>query len=216
MPRILFGALCLAACLAAPAPAAPQGVVVVDRVLARIENEVITLSDARELAAYQRLAGRTPGTESDLLRELIDQWVVTHDAAAAHFAAPPAQQVDAEFTALRNQVGAPGQFAARLRELELSEQDVRKFVARQVFLDLYLDRKFRAVARVQPGEVEKYYDEEFVPQLKRRSQTVPPLDDVRDSITDVLTERDITRRAQQWIDQARTQLDIEIVPESRP
>jgi len=72
------------------------------------------------------------------------------------------------------------------------------------------------VARAQPGEVEHYYDDEFVPQLKRRNQAVPPLDDVRDSITDVLIERDITRRAQQWIDQARKQLDIEILEEAHP
>jgi hypothetical protein len=131
--------------------AARQGAVIVDRVLARIENDVITLSDVQELAAYQRLAGRKPADESELLRELIDQWVVTHDAAAAHVVSPPAQQVDAEFTALRNQVGTPEQFAARLRELDLSERDVRSLVARQVFLDLYLDRKFRAVARVRPA-----------------------------------------------------------------
>lgn len=216
------GTLFATPCVRQVAPAArtavsaAPGAVVVDRVLARIENDVITLSDVRELAAYQRLAGRKPGTESELLRELIDQWVVTHDAAAAHFATPPAQQVDREFTALRNLVGTPEQFAARLRELGLAEDDVRGLVARQIFLDQYLERKFRAVARVQPGEVEKYYDEEFVPQLKGRNQTVPPLDDVRDSITDVLIERDITRRSQQWIDEARRQLDIEYTTEVRP
>jgi len=124
--------------------------------------------------------------------------------------------VDAQRAALRNQVGTPQQFAARLRELDLSEQDVRRLVAKQIFLDLYLERRFRAVARVQPGEVERYYREEFVPQLQRRKQAVPPLDDVRDSITDLLLERDITRRAQQWIEQARASLDVEIFPESRP
>jgi len=221
-------ALALAAVPASSAQAAPRGALseapragprqgtIVDRVVARIGNDVITLSDVRELAAYQRLAGREPAKDSELLRELIDQWVVTNDAAAARFSAPSAQQVDAEFTALRNQVGTPEQFAVRLRQLNLSEQEVRNLVARQVFLDAYLERKFRAVARVPAGEVEKYYDEEFAPQLKRRNQPVPPLDDVRDSITDVLMERDITQRAQQWIDQARAQLEIEILPENKP
>jgi hypothetical protein len=190
--------------------------VVVDRVVARIENDVITLSDVRELAAYQRLAGREPAQESELLRELIDQWIVANDAAAARYPAPAAQQVDAGFAALRNQVGTPEQFAARLRELDLSEQDVRRLVAKQIFLDRYLDHRFRAVARVQPAEVERYYRDEFIPLLQRRRMSIPVLDDVRDSITDVLLERDITRRAQQWIEQTRTHLDIEIFPERRP
>ena len=209
-------AFLLAACLAAPALAAPQAGVVLDRVLARIENDIITLSDVRELAAFQRLAGRKPAEESELLRELIDQWIVANDAAAARFPSPPAAQVDAEFAALRNQIGSPEKFAARLRELDLSEQDVRHLVAKQILLDSYLERKFRAVARVQPGEVERYYHDEFVPQLQRRQQSVPPLDDVRDSITGLLIERDITRRADQWIAQARSSLDIELFLEKQP
>jgi len=213
MCRAIMHGLLLAACLGAPALSAQ---VVVDRVVARIENDILTLSDVRELAAYQRLSGREPAPEPELLQQLIDQWIVANDAAAARFPAPPAQQVDAQLAALRNQVGTPQQFAARLRELDLSEQDVRRLVAKQIFLDLYLERRFRAVARVQPGEVERYYREEFVPQLQRRKQAVPPLDDVRDSITDLLLERDITRRAQQWIEQARASLDVEIFPESRP
>lgn len=209
-------ALCFAAWLAAPPPAASQAGVVVDRVVAHIEKDIITLSDVQELAAYQRLAGREPDQQSELLRELIDQWIVANDAAAARFPAPPGQQVDAEFAALRNQVGTAEKFAARLRELGLSEPDVRRLVAKQILMDTYLEYKFRAVARVEPGAVERYYHDEFVPQLQRRHQAVPALDDVRDAITNLLLERDITRRAQQWIDQTRANLDIEISPENHP
>ncbi len=210
----LICAMCFAACFAASAQTAPQAGVVVDRVVARIENDIITLSDVQELAAYQRLAGREPAIQSELLREIIDQWIVANDAAAARFPAPAAKQVDAEFSALRNQVGPPEKFAARLRELGLSEQDVRRFVAKQILDDTYLDYKFRAVARVEPGAVERYYHDEFVPQLESRHQPVPALDDVRDSISTLLLERDITRRAQLWIDQTRAHLDIEILPEN--
>jgi hypothetical protein len=209
-------AFLFAACLAAPLLVAAQAGVVVDRVAARMENDIITLSDIRELAAYQRLAGREPAAESELLRDLIDQWIVANDAAAARFPAPPDAQVDSQFAALRNQIGGPEKFAARLRELNLSELAVRRLVAKQIFLDAYLEHKFRSLARVPPGEVERYYRDELTPQLQRRNQPVPALDEVRDSITELLLERDITRRAQQWVDQARAQLDIEILPESKP
>ena len=214
--RLICAICSAAALLALAAPARAQEGVVVDRVVARIENDIITLSDVQELAAYQRLAGRQPAKPSELVRQLIDQWVVANDAAAARFAPPPAKQVDAELSALRNQVGTPEQFAARLRELGLTEPDVRRLVAKQILEDSYLEYKFRAVARIEPGAVERYYQDEFVPQLRSRHQPVPPLDDVRDSIIDLLTERDITRRSQDWIDQTRASLDIEIFPETRP
>ncbi|HUJ39558.1 MAG TPA: hypothetical protein VLW54_03350 [Candidatus Acidoferrales bacterium] len=213
-PILAFCFAALFAALLLPSPAAAQDGLVVDRVVARIENDIITLSDVQELAAYQRLAGRQPAQPPELLRELIDQWIVANDAAAARFAPPPPQQVDAEFSALQNQVGTPQQFAARLRSLGLTEPGIRRIIAKQILEDSYIEYKFRAVARVEPGAVERYYHDEFVPQLHARHQPVPPLDDVRDSITDLLLERDITRRSQLWIDQTRAQLDIEIFPEN--
>jgi parvulin-like peptidyl-prolyl isomerase len=211
--RLALLPVLLLAAHAAPAAAAPQ--VVVDRIAARIENDIITLSDVRELAAYQRLNGREPATEPELLRELIDQWIVINDAASARFPAPLAAQVDQGFAALRNQAGA-GNFAARLRELDLTEADVRRLVAKEILVDHYLERKFRAQARVEPDAVERYYRDEFTPQLRQRNQPVPPLEDVHDAIAEVLLEREITRRAEQWIQQARSQLDIEIVAEAKP
>lgn len=189
--------------------------VVVDRIVARIEKDIITLSDVRELAAYQRLNGREPAAEPELVRELIDQWIVINDATSARFPAPLATQVDQGMTALRNQVGTE-KFAARLRELDLAEADVRRLVAREILVDHYLERKFRAQAQVQPEEVERFYREEFGPRLRERHQAVPPLEEVRDAITEVLMEQDITRRAEQWIEQARTHLEIEMVAEAQP
>jgi hypothetical protein len=212
MRRALLPVLILVAHAAATSAAAQ---VVVDRIVARVEKDIITLSDVRELAAYQRLNGREPAAEPELIRELIDQWIVTNDAASARFPAPLDAQVDAELEALRNQVGAE-KFAARLGELHLTEAEVRGLVAKEILVDHYLERKFRAQARVEPEEVERYYREEFVPQLQRRNQAVPPLEEVHDAITEVLLERDITRRAEQWIQQARSHLDIQALAEAKP
>jgi parvulin-like peptidyl-prolyl isomerase len=192
------------------------GQVVVDRIVARIENDVITLSDVRELAAFQRLASRAPAPEPELLRQLIDQWIVRNDAAAARFPRPSQQEVESEFETLRKRVGTPQAFAARLEELGLTEKDVRRLIENQIYLDLFLDRKFRAMSRIQPEDVERYYREVLVPQLQRQKQTVPELDDVRDSITEVLLLQEINRRTDQWIQQTRKRLDIEMVAEGRP
>jgi hypothetical protein len=193
-------------------PAVAQ--VVVDRIVARIEKDIITLSDVRELAAYQRLNGREPAAEPELLRELIDQWIVVNDASNARFPAPLSSQVESGFASLVNQIGEKN-FGARLRELDLTESDVRRLVTKEILVDHYLERKFRAQARVGSEEVERYYREEFAPQLVKRNQAVPPIEEVNDAITEVLLERDITRRADQWIQQTRSQLEIQIMHEPR-
>jgi parvulin-like peptidyl-prolyl isomerase len=188
--------------------------VVVDRIVARIENDVITLSDLHELAAFQQLSGRTPAADPELLRQLIGQWIVRNDAAAARFPRPDAHEVDSEFQTLRNHIGSPEVFQAQLGELGLTEKAVRRLVEEQVYLDLYLDRKFRALVRVPPEDIERYYRETLVPELQNSHQQVPELDDVRDGITEVLLLREINRRAEQWVEQTRARLNIEIFKES--
>ena len=70
MRRTLHFVLLLGAFAAAGSVAAGQ--VVVDRIVARIEKDIITLSDVRELAAYQRLNGRQPPADAELIRLLAE------------------------------------------------------------------------------------------------------------------------------------------------
>ena len=62
-------------------------------------------------------------------------------------------------------------------------------------------------------QIEAYYQNEFVPQLKARSEAVPPLEDVEDTIREVLIQREISERAKKWLDDTRERLKIEILPE---
>ena len=57
----------------------------VDRIVARIEDDIITQSEVRELAAYQQLIDGQAESDDRLLSELIEQWVVNNEATAAHF-----------------------------------------------------------------------------------------------------------------------------------
>jgi hypothetical protein len=50
-----------------------------------------------------------------------------------------------------------------------------------------------------------------VPQLKVRNQTVPPLEDVEDTIREVLIQRAINERATQWLDDTRSRLKIDVM-----
>ena len=62
-------------------------------------------------------------------------------------------------------------------------------------------------------QVEKYYDEEFAPQLKARGEKVPSLEEVEDTIREVLIQRAIDERSTKWLDDTRDRLKIDIVPQ---
>ncbi len=182
---------------------------VVDRIVARIEDDIITLSEVRELGRYQQLVEGRAGSDDRLLAELIDQWIVNSEATAARFPRPIEAEVNRELDGLEKQFPSPEAYRARLRELGLSAA-VRRIVERQLYLVRYLDYKFRPAAQVDAEAIEKYYREQLTPQLTAAGQTVPPLESVEDEIRELLTDRQIGERTSRWLDETRSRLKIEL------
>ena len=194
----------------------PQAQQVVDRIIARVEGDILTLSELRELGAFQQLAGERPANNEQLLRQLIEQWIVNTEATAARFPRPQPEEVNRQLADLQKGFASAEAWRARLRELGLTESAVRRLVERQLYLSRYLDYKFRPLAQVDSAEVEAYYRDELVPRLTARIQTVPPLTEVEEQIREVLAQRQISERAARWLEESRQRTRIEIQPGATP
>jgi hypothetical protein len=213
--RITCAVLWLALC-GAPGIVTAQHAVVVDRIVARVEDDILTLSELRELGRFQQLANgsgapRAIPADAELLRQLIDQWIVNTEAGVAQFPHPAKDDVQEEVARLAAQFGSEAAYRARMQELELTPESVARQVERQIYLARFLDYKLRPMAQVGVAEVEKYYKEELVPELKKRGQAVPPLDEVDEQIRELLTQREISARVTKWLDDTRSRLKIDIV-----
>jgi hypothetical protein len=196
-------------------PAAAQAPEIVDRIAARIEGDIILLSEVRELAAYQQLLEGRSEPQEELLRALIEQWAVRSEAQAAQFPPPAAQDVDAEVARIQNRLGGAQAYGDRLAAVNLSPQALRRMVEQQLYLTAYLDYKFRPAAQVTEEDISKYYWEEMEPALRAKGQSPPPLEDVREQIREVLTQRGISERADTWFEETKSRLQIEIMPAPR-
>jgi hypothetical protein len=184
----------------------------VDRIVARIEGDIILLSQVRELGAFQQLVeGRAEGDDR-LLAELIDQWMVQTEATESHFPQPAQSEVDRELARVVAQFGSPEAYAAKLRELGLSAAQVRQLLARQIYVERYIDYKFRPTAQVGSADIENYYQKELLPELARKNQPTPRLADVEGQIRELLTQRAITDLATKWLDETKARLKIEVTP----
>ena len=183
----------------------------IDGVAARIEDGIITESEVRELGQFQMLVDGKSKSRAELLRELTDQWMVRTEAIAAKYGEPPAADVDRAYAEFVKQFPSPEEFQKRCAAAGLSEAAVRRMVAQQLYLSRFIDYRFRPSAQVTDEQVEAYYRDEFAPQLKARNQPVPPLDDVDDTIREVLIQRAINDRATKWMDENREHLQIDVI-----
>lgn len=200
--------------IAAAPPAAQQ---VVDRIVARIEDDIITFSELRQLAAYQQLIDGRTDPDERLRSELIEQWVINNEASTAHFPDPAASEVDREVAQIESRFPNPQAYRDRLAALGLSQDDVRRMVTREIYLARYLDYKFRPSVQVSDDDIAKYYREELVPALQAKGQQAPALSSaVSDQIRELLIQRGIDDRAASWLDQTKSRLNIEIESATGP
>lgn len=187
---------------------------VVDRIIARIGDDILMLSELEELRAFQQLIeGRSAG-RPELFEQLVRQWIVVTEAEAVNFPRPAPAQVEAAFAQLADSFGSRETWQARLREAGLTEAAIRRLLERQLLVSSYLDYKFRPALTIEESAVERYYQEELIPQMRTHNQAPPPLDSVREQIRELLTQREISRRATQWLETARAQVRVEIMDKS--
>ena len=194
----------------------PSGTRVVDRIVARIEGDIILESQVRELGAFQKLVEGRSETDDRLLQELIEQWVVETEATESRFPQPAQSEVDREMVRLAGQFESPAAYMAKLHEANLTVPEVRQLLARQIFVERYLDYRFRPTVQVEPGDIESYYQKELLPELARKNQLAPSLVEVEEKIRELLTQREISASAGKWLDETKSGLKIELAPGATP
>lgn len=183
---------------------------VVDRIVAIIEGDLITLSEVRELGAFNRLTGGNQLGDAEMLERLINQWIVTREAEGARFAGIDAEALERAYNELAAEFSSGEAYQARLQELGIDEAAVRRQLRRQLLLQGYLDQKYRFLVRIDDASIEAYYREVLAPQMQARGQQAPPLDEVRGQIRELLAQQAITRMAETWLKESRERLRIEI------
>jgi len=188
----------------------------VDGIIARIQDDVLTESEMRELAGFQQLVDGRAKSRAELIQELSDQWIVRGEASSARYPEPTSQDVDRAFAQLLKQFVSREELNRRLAETGLTEKSVREMLEQHLYLARFLDYRFRPAAQVDDPQIETFYKNEFSPQLTARGQMVPPLADVADTIREVLVQREIDDRATKWLDDSRKQLKIDVMSGESP
>ncbi len=185
----------------------------VDGIAVRIESDIITDSEVEELAAYQKLVDGRSKSRADVIGELIDQWIVRGEASAAQYPEPSAADVDRAYAQLQKQFGSADEFKKRCAGAGISEPAVRRILAQQIYLSRFLDFRFRPAAQVNSQQIEEYYDTQLVPKLKAKGEKIPALAEVQPQIREVLVQQAIDTLSRQWLDDTRSGLTIDILPQ---
>ena len=198
-------------------PPASQTSRVVDRIVGRIESDIILESQVRELGAFQELIEGRAESDDQLLSELIEQWVVQTEAATSHFPEPAQTEVDRELARLTERFNSPEAYASKLRALGLSASQSRQLLTRQIYIERYLDSKFRPTVQIEQAAIDAYYQNQLLPELAKSNQPVPKKADVQEQVRELLVQKAISELTAKWLEETKSRLKIERTsPEPKP
>jgi hypothetical protein len=184
---------------------------VVDRIVAKVETDIILMSDIQQLARYQTFLDGKPQTNQEILERLVDQWIVRSEANVARFPQPAEEEVTRSFERLKRSFSSPEEFEERKKLSGLSDDQIREYLRAQLYLSNYLDSRFRPVIQIDEKAIDDFYQKRVVPRAESRGQTPPPLDKARDFIQEALVQRAINEQADRWLKESRARVRVELL-----
>ncbi|HEU5409929.1 MAG TPA: hypothetical protein VFU57_02835 [Candidatus Acidoferrales bacterium] len=193
-------------------PSAPPQSATIDSIAVHIGNDVVTESEVRELEDYQDLLNGRAQSRAQILQELVDQWIVRTEAATMKFPKPSADDINRELQALLKHFPSPAEFQSHLAAVNLTQDELRRIIERQIYYVRFLNYKFHAAAEVTSAQIEAYYQQQLEPQLQKRGSAIPPLSEVESQIRQLLTQEQINQKAAQWLEEAKARLKIVVQP----
>ena len=181
----------------------------VDRVVARVENDVILLSDVRVLSRYQQFVDGESESDDQILDRLIDQWIVRTEAEVARSPRPSEADIEKSLNRLRSSFPSAQEYERRKQQAGLSEQEISAMAAAELYLSNYLDSRFRPAVQIEPQAIEDFYRNAVIPRAKARGQEPPTLEAARDFILEALVQQGINEQAERWLKESRQRLHLE-------
>ncbi len=176
-----------------------------DRVVAVVDGQPITLSEARETMALQPHLSPPP-TLGEAVETLIEARLMEAEARRYPMGPIPPDEVEVTLASLRDRFPGEAEYRDTLLRLGIREDYLRKRIERELVVDRYLERRFRPLVQVPQRAIEEYYRTVLRPDLDDANETPPP--EVARLIRRTLEERDLNQRIGDWVEELQTERAI--------
>ena len=193
-----------------------RGQEVLDRIVAKVDTDVILLSEVRALEHYQLFVDGKAESDEQVLDRLIDQWIVRSEAKAALFTQPSENDVKRSLERLKRSFSSAEEYEERKKQSRLTDDDIERMVRAQLYLSSYLDSRFRASIQIADKDIEQFYKARIVPRAESRGQTPPTLDAARGFIQEALIRQAINEQSDRWLKESRARLRVENLLNEKP
>ena len=183
----------------------------IDRIVAVINDQVITLTDIRAARAFglydEEIKGKQARAPSFILEQLIDQKLVIQ--LSSKEIRIDKQEVEADLKKIRELMGDK-RIQKTLTEFGFSLNDLKKYIHQKILFQELIGRKFGQSVVVRLDEIENYYQRTYLPSQRAKGLEPQPMIEILQEIESRIRENKIKKQVKQWLKNLRNQADIQI------
>jgi hypothetical protein len=186
----------------------------VDRVAAVVDRQVIAVSEVTQMAELHFFPRNANESEDDyrhrILEALIAQALRFRDVERFGAEDIPKDSIEARVTEISKRFPAPADLDAALKRVELTPDELRALVKRQVQVEEYVQERFAPLVFVSNDEIDAYYRGTWSEQRRKRGLAIPPIAEVREEIRTLLRASRLQEEIEKWTTQLRERANVDV------
>ncbi|MDH7511985.1 MAG: hypothetical protein QHH14_03445 [Clostridiales bacterium] len=207
----LFFAFVICAVATIVSVAGPGFSQVVDCIAAKVNEDIITLSDIRILQAFGIGKGEPGRVGAQSLEQTLEQAVnrrVVIELVPENIVVS-ANEVDQLLQRLKKNLG-PVEWQLKLDEFGLEEDDLKAYLREVLVYDRIISLRFSQSAAVSLKEIENYYYDVYQPAQKAMGEEPKPMIQILDDIESEIRKGKMESQVALWIKNLRQQAEVSI------
>lgn len=203
----------------APAAAAPPestteaaATVLIDRVVAVIDEDPILASDLDRVVALRLYERREGEGEAAFRRRVLDLMIEDrlrfHELDRFGFDQVPVDEIERQVERIRQRFASPEELPRQLAALDMTIESLRQLVTRQLLVLNYVEERLGPRVFVTPEDIQAYHEKTLAPEAARHGQAPPPLDQVTEQIRELLRQQKLNQEIDNWTEELRREADV--------
>jgi parvulin-like peptidyl-prolyl isomerase len=191
---------------------------VVDRMVAVVNKHVILESELDQAARVEfLLQGKSIDkmTQTDraaVLDRLVDRSLLDQQIVNPAMLDPTPEELAAKIKEVRSAIpdsATDERWNAILADYGLTQQDVQEQLTSEFHILRFIDLRFRGLVRVEKNDITAYYQDHFLPEVRKRHAPEPKLSEISNKIEQILAEQSIDHLLNDWLKTLHAQAHIE-------
>ncbi len=184
---------------------------VVDRIVAIVNDEVITLTDINIVKTFGLYEDLEEGSDEDVqslvLDRLISQKLIIRLTS---------ERMVVEEKELESALGEiiqsmePGETERALIRFGMDWDDLKRYLREKLLYQKIIAQRFDRGVIVRLEEIENYYEQIYIPNQRAKGLEPQPLIEMLDQIEREIKQTKVRTQVQEWIKNVRREADIQI------